>query len=89
MKEFDRMQEGHMSETDMNNDYEKPETHQLSGDELEDVAGGTPKIPGVCGAGQDAPSGCTQGQTPRSTGQSCQEGKIPQGECTQGDIATK
>ncbi len=76
-----------MSDKDPKETYKKPESHQLSGDDLEDVAGGAPKLPGVCDAGQEAPANCAQGQTPRQSGNSCQEGKIPQGPCASGTIA--
>lgn len=76
-----------MTDNDKKIDYERPVTHQLGDDNLEDVAGGAPQVAGVCGAGQDAPASCAQGQTPNNAKNFCQEGQIPRGTCAVGRIA--
>jgi hypothetical protein len=67
-----------------NNDkYKKPESYDMSGDELEGVAGGSV---GGCGAGQQAPSGCNQGFGP-GVPQNCGVGMHATRDCTVGDKA--
>jgi hypothetical protein len=72
-----------MSEKNKNGDYEKPLSHQLGGDDLEDVAGGTAP---ECSPGQAAEQGCSAGQHPVASG--CMEGNIAKPHsCATGGIA--
>ncbi len=67
-----------MSEEKKNGDYEKPESHRMEGDELEDVSGG--------GSGGD---GCRAGPSPGSWGPCVSGGSTGQGDCSTGSQPEK
>ena len=49
-----------------NGDYEKPESHEMGGDELEDVSGGAGRLPyTTCSNGFEASDDCARGSQAR------------------------
>ena len=57
-----------------NGDYEKPESHDVKGDELEDISGGEGSQGNQCTSGNSAGSYCQAGS---HAGQTCYGGSYP------------